>query len=288
MCLAAFAIDTSSRWPLVLASNRDEFFDRPALPLSRWQTAAGHTLISGRDERAGGSWLGMTPNGRVALLTNIRIDVRNGMPATAPRSRGELVVRWLEGSDEAPAFTTRTDGRLYGGFNLVLGDLRTGQWHCWSSCTTSPSGAGLQVLKSGIYGLSNAALDTPWPKTVALRSELANALHATSQSALEEIMWKALGNTKRAAQADLPQTGVASDLEWALSSAYIDLPERNYGTRCSSVIVVAAESGQDSQATRNWVVSFKEQTYPNQSQTSQSWSLTNQGLGALPHSSLYL
>ena len=72
MCLVAFAINASARWPLVIASNRDEYFNRPTLPLTQWQTESGQTIISGRDLRAGGTWIGTTPNGRIALLTNVR------------------------------------------------------------------------------------------------------------------------------------------------------------------------------------------------------------------------
>ena len=94
MCLIAFAIGASKRWPLVIASNRDEFVDRPTLPLDWWKTACGQEIISGRDLRAGGTWLGMTPAGRVAFLTN----VREAAPKVALSSRGELVNWWGQSS----------------------------------------------------------------------------------------------------------------------------------------------------------------------------------------------
>ena len=72
MCLIAFAIGAHARWPLLIAANRDEQFERPTLPLQRWRSPSGATLISGRDERAGGTWLGLSTRGRVAMLTNVR------------------------------------------------------------------------------------------------------------------------------------------------------------------------------------------------------------------------
>jgi uncharacterized protein with NRDE domain len=122
MCLVAFAIGASARWPLVIAANRDEFLERPTLPLARWKTASGQEIISGRDLRAGGTWMGITPAGRIAFFTN----VRQAQPDAAPRSRGELVTRWLEGSGDAPGFVAALEdkGAAFGGFNLVLGDLR--------------------------------------------------------------------------------------------------------------------------------------------------------------------
>ncbi len=257
MCLAAFAINASSRWPLVLASNRDEFFDRPALPLASWQTAAGNTVISGRDAQAGGTWLGITPSGRVALLTN----VREGLPLAAPRSRGELVVRWLEGFEDAHAYIAKIDGEHYGGFNLLMGDLQCGQWHFWSN--RQPGGAQLapQKLENGVYGLSNAGLKTPWPKVVKLKSAMASALESPSQHALERVLWAALSDQERAAVDALPQTGVPLALELALSSARVAIAERNYGTRCTSLIVVTAPPENQTASSGRCAVSFQEMTY---------------------------
>ena len=258
MCLAAFAINASSRWPLVLASNRDEFFDRPALPLAAWQTAAGQRIISGRDEQAGGSWLGMSPNGRIALLTNVREASLQGQP----QSRGELVIDWLIGTGDAHSFAAKKDGSLYGGFNIVLGDLQHGQWYVWSNRPAGATPVPPQPLADGVYGLSNAALDTPWPKTVALKSALRTAMNAARNAAspaeLRGTLFEALSNPDRAAVGELPQTGVPPELEHALSSAHVCLPERNYGTRCASVIVVSAARQKGVRTARVWKVSFTE------------------------------
>ena len=89
MCLIAFAIRSSARWPLVVAANRDEYLNRPSAPLARWRSPGGADIVSGRDLRAGGAWFGVTPQGRVAFLTN----VRELNAPDVPRSRGELVTR---------------------------------------------------------------------------------------------------------------------------------------------------------------------------------------------------
>ena len=245
MCLAAFAINASAKWPLVIASNRDEFFDRPALPLSLWQTGAGQTILSGRDARAGGTWLGITPAGRIGLLTN----VRELNPPVAPKSRGELVMRWLQGRMDADQFAKHTDSAAYGGFNLVLGDLPSGQWHCLSN---RPHAAGLhnQRMADGVYGLSNAALDTPWPKTLGLKAAMQQALQTES----EEPLWQALAHRGRRADNELPQTGLPLALEAALSSAFVDAPERGYGTRCSTLLVATA-------VRQKWHVQITEKTH---------------------------
>lgn len=242
MCLLAFAIGMSSRWPLVIASNRDEFRDRPTEPLARWTTPDGATLLSGRDLRAGGTWMGCTPQGRVAILTN----VREPGAATGQRSRGELPVRWLAGQMDAAEFVATVDASGYGGCNLVLGDWQRGEWAWASNRGLLANDWEIRRLPAGVYGVSNALLDTPWPKTLALKSALSGALAAAEEAAdeapLAAHLWAALGSPQRAEVRDLPQTGVDPALEHALSSALIDIPERAYGTRCSTLMWLATQT----------------------------------------------
>lgn len=240
MCLIAFAIGASQRWPLVIASNRDEFLARPTLPLAKWRSDLGHEIISGRDLRAGGTWLGVTPSGRVAFLTN----VREASPQSAPFSRGQLVMQWLEAGNDVASFAQalERDNGAYGGFNLVVGDLQRNDW-AWMTNKSSKSRCGwhVQSLQAGIYGLSNAALDTPWPKTTELKrvltTVLAEAADVPHLDALQKPLWTALGNRIRAPIEKLPVTGAPLAIEEALSSAFVDFPEHQYGTRCSTVLL---------------------------------------------------
>ena len=252
MCLIAFALNASSRWPLVIAANRDEFLDRPTVPLARWKTPQGHDIISGRDLRAGGAWFGLTaggPGGRIAFLTNVR--EADALPA--PRSRGELVTRWLESRLDADGFLTMlaADATAFAGFNLVLGDVARSQWH-W--VTNRPLAAlqngsawHCEALKPGVYGLSNAALDSPWPKTTRLKSVLGQSLQVNEKGgdlrALQADLWQALGSRERASAAHLPATGILRLREDAMSSAFVEFPEYAYGTRNSTLLTVA--SGRD-------------------------------------------
>ena len=253
MCLLALAIGASTRWPLVIAANRDEHRQRPTLPLSTWTTDAGDTLMSGRDLRAGGTWLGSTPGGRVALLTN----VREAVSSTGRLSRGDLPLHWLTGRMDADTFWAQHDPADYGGCNLVIGDFQRGQW-IWASNRESAGSKDHSLISSstrwqtrtlapGIYGLSNAWLDTPWPKTLALKAAmqaaLARAQSSGDEADLSQPLWAALARRERALLADLPQTGVALELEHALSSAHVDIPERDYGTRCSTLMWVDTSTG---------------------------------------------
>ena len=251
MCLLALAIGVSERWPLVLASNRDEHRARATLPLARWTSDQGATVISGRDLHAGGTWLGCTPEGRVAMLTN----VREATALTARLSRGDLPMHWLNGHISATDFLNQHDPSDFGGCNLIIGDYTSAQWHWASNREFQDKGAGptriqasngwhSQSLKPGIYGLSNAFLDTPWPKTLALKAAMQQALNKATASGNEsdllDPLWAALASTERAAMSELPDTGVTVSQEHELSSALVDIPERNYGTRNSSLLFIEA------------------------------------------------
>lgn len=242
MCLIAFAIGAHPACPLLLASNRDEFFDRPTDPLHRWTDGSG--IWAGRDRREGGTWLGLNERGRVAWLTNVR-SAHNG---PGRRSRGELVTGWLQSETSADVFAHGLDAQAYAGFNLVLGDLRQNRWTwlCNRGLTaphdTAAAALQRQDLTPGVYGLSNASLDTPWPKTVRLKTALEQALAVVS----DETQWHvplrhALADDQTAPDAALPRTGVTADWERALSSPFVRAPATGYGTRSSLLMRVVPQ-----------------------------------------------
>ena len=272
MCLIAWAVGLSSRWPLVIAANRDEYRARPTVPLTTWTTASGQTIVSGRDARAGGTWMGMTPAGRVAFLTNVR---EPGVADASWRSRGELVTRWLAAQDaSAPELfdALQSDagrGVAYGGFNLVVGDVVSGAWHWGSNRLNGAAAAPAQwpshPLPPGIYGLSNAALNTPWPKTTQLTAALADALaRCDTQAQLEATIWSALASRERCSVQQLPATGVPQAVELALSSVCVDVPEMDYGTRSSTVLIATAPDApayETASGSMPWDVSVQEHTH---------------------------
>lgn len=231
MCLIALALDQHRRFPLVIAANRDEFFDRPAARLAWWQPAhGGPQVLSGRDLHAGGTWMGVTAEGRLAMLTNIR---RPGAVDPAAPSRGAIVPLWLRGDLPPDRFWMQVALSGHNPFNLIAADFRRGD--CWwaSSDAASP-----RRLDRGLYGLSNASLDTPWPKVQALKARVREALdEADSAQALSTQLFAALADRRIADDAVLPNTGIALERERGLSAAFIRLPEMGYGTRCSTLVI---------------------------------------------------
>lgn len=244
MCLIAFAINASPSWALVVASNRDEFLDRPTQPLSMWKTASGHEIISGRDLRAGGTWLGVTPGGRVAFLTN----VHGPECKHALISRGELVTRWLESSSSSEEFLTQLQKTSadYSGFNLVVGDLSQNAWTWMTNrSTTSASGWSVQALSAGVYGLSNASLDTPWPKTVELKRVLATALLQEETSCeLQLPLWVALASQTLIQPTQYRETTVPGTRAPDFLNAFVNFPDSKYGTRSSTLLMVGKQENQ--------------------------------------------
>ncbi len=241
MCLIAFAVNARPGLPLLLAANRDEFFDRPTARLHRWALADGTQVLAGRDLRDGGTWLGVSLAGRVAMLTNVR---STDMPATRS-SRGELATNWLSGrfSDVAD-FAKAIEPIAYGGFNLVVGDMKRDAW-CFLSNRdparphdTHKPALWQQTLGPGVYCLSNASLDTGWPKALRLRSALSEALEAAHgpDDHWQPRLFDALGCRTEADPQTLPSTGVPLDLERALSSPFVYMPERGYGTLSSLIM----------------------------------------------------
>jgi len=229
MCLIVFALRPGHALPLVVAANRDEFYAREALPLAPWTDAPW--IVAGRDLQAGGTWLGVTQNGRFAALTNIRDNHRE----LGKYSRGELVADFLRGEQSPADYLAQVARAIehYGGFNLLVGDLD--ELHYLNAREGRP-----QRLEAGIYGLSNAALNTPWPKLKRCRAALTKAL-AQDEPQPQELL-ALLEDRQLAQDNELPATGLPLDFERLLSSVFIE--SEHYGTRASTVLLRQADGTQ--------------------------------------------
>jgi uncharacterized protein with NRDE domain len=228
MCLILVARDAHPDYALVVAANRDEFYERPTAPAARWEDAPD--VLGGRDLQAGGTWLGIDRAGRFAAVTNYRQGRRE---APAPRSRGLLVSDFLTTPVATRAYLERVrrDGDLYNGFNLIAGDA--GELLYFSNRGGPP-----RALPPGIYGLSNHLLDTPWPKVTATKGAL-EVLLARDASELIPGLFDLLADQRQAEDHRLPSTGVSLEWERLLSAAFI--VSDGYGTRSSTVVLVGRD-----------------------------------------------
>ena len=261
MCLIGLALEQHPRFALVIAANRDEFLQRPATALDWWRAdPEAAPLLGGRDLHAGGTWMGLNAAGRVAMLTNVR-DVQR-QRSDAP-SRGAIVPDWLAAKPApsrlrrrppkgaspawggparatagAPDFWRKIAGGGHNPFNLLAGDMASGQWWWADDRASDPT-----PLAPGLYGLSNAALDTPWPKVQRLKGAMAAALADASQTdALETALFAALADATQVPDAALPDTGIGLDRERWLAPAFIRTPDARYGTRCSTLLIAERDA----------------------------------------------
>lgn len=224
MCLIAFALHVHPRYRLVLAANRDEFHARPSAAAAFHEDAPD--VFGGRDLQAGGSWLLASASGRVLAVTN----VRTGQPESGRRSRGELVHRGVRLDPlQAELQRVHAEAADYGRFNLLAHE-RGRLWYA----ANHPE-ARLHPVDAGVHTLSNAALDTQWPKTLRLQAVLSEWVGRGDDEVAP--LFDALADPRIAADEDLPGTGVPLEWERRLSAAFI--VGDDYGTRASSIVLVA-------------------------------------------------
>jgi uncharacterized protein with NRDE domain len=229
MCLILAALDAHPDYALVVAANRDEFYDRPTAPAAFWPEHP--RILGGRDLRAGGTWLGVDRSGRFAAVTNYRQGERE---PPAPRSRGLLVSNYLSSDVDAGGYVARVEreGSEYNGFNLLAGNSRELHW-------LSNREGRARRLGPGIYGLSNHLLDTPWPKVTAGKSAL-TALLGGREADLVSGLFDLLSDKTQVPDDALPRTGIGLAWERLLSSAFIASAE--YGTRSSTVVLIGRDA----------------------------------------------
>lgn len=265
MCLIVFSYREHARFPFIFAGNRDEFHARPASPARFWD-AYPH-LLAGRDLQAGGTWLGVTLDGRFATVTNYREPARHVPEA---RSRGELVTDFLVEAEEPESYLAplRMQAHRYGGFNLILGTVEALYYYSnrgmsmdgveretgapESESGSHPRGRPPEdepvAIRPGLHGLSNERLDTPWPKVrraKALFRDIVDKGDPTPESLLE-----LLSDTVQPPDRDLP-SGDGLDAAWERALSSIFISGEVYGTRASTVVLLR----------RDGKLTFTERTY---------------------------
>lgn len=226
MCLVLWANDCHDKYKLLIAANRDEYYHRPTLPAGFWPESP--TILAGRDLKEGGTWMGITTNGRFATLTNYR-DPSSFNPK-AP-SRGRLVLNYLEADISPKSYMLKLlpEKAKYNGYNLLAGTVDEIYYF---------SNREKQVRKvdRGFHGLSNSLINVPWPKLVKGVKGLKNCL-ASSVVDVEDL-FKIMADREPADDHELPSTGVSLEMERMLSPLFIESASYDYGTRTTTVILI--------------------------------------------------
>jgi len=250
MCLILFGIDVSPDVPFILAANRDEFYTRPTRPMEFWPENSD--LLAGKDLEAGGTWFGVSTQGRFAALTNYR-DLST-IKSKGP-SRGEIIPCLLNFSGSIPAYlhTLDKDADQYSGFNLLAGEAG-GPVHWYSN-----QDRAVTKVAPGIHGLSNRFLDTPWPKVTRGKEKLAAIIRnaSTDSDSLDNALFSMLSDTFQPHDRLLPDTGVGPEWERILAPLFIR--SQTYGTR-SSTIMRISRTGKIKVKERTWGNSLENKT----------------------------
>lgn len=241
MCILFVAVNQHQDYPLIIAANRDEFFNRDTAESHFW--AAHPHMLAGRDLQAGGSWMGINQQGYLASLTNIRAPDTIKSDVS---SRGELVSQFLQSPSQTKFYqqTLEASKDRYNGYNLLFGK--------WDELAVyNNHNNRLDYLSSGFYGLSNADLNSPWPKINKGVNQLEQHCQ-NNQTIAAERLFELLLDTSKAPDEQLPATGAPIEWERRLSSIFIQGQE--YGTRSSTVLTID----------KNQQVNWQERTYNNQ------------------------
>ena len=225
MCLINFCFQAHDRYKLVIAANRDESFQRPTQQAHYWKDAP--SILAGRDLEKMGTWLGVTKTGRIAALTNFRDPSEK---TEGKQSRGDIVRDFLEGSQSPKVFMSELQRQKdqYPGFNLLAGTADELLYY-------SNRRDEIETVTPGIHSLSNAFLNTPWPKTEKGKAYLEECLRH-SPATHTDCLFSFLQDGKWAADEELPSTGVSLDWERKLSPLFIN--SEDYGTRSSTVLII--------------------------------------------------
>lgn len=224
MCLIVFAIHVSEEYPLIFLSNRDEFYQRPTQKMHWWE---GDHILAGKDLQAGGTWMAIHKNKKIAAVTNYRDPKRNS--PTAP-SRGQIPVDILVNDIQDFQSYVLQQAAFWeqmNGFNLLYFDGM--RMHYYSNISKE-----IKTIEQGIFALSNAFLDTDWPKTIFAKQLLEEKIHKKELST--EHLLSILTHQEYPEVSQLPNTGVGIEMEKMLSPIFISSPI--YGTRTHSILTL--------------------------------------------------
>jgi len=229
VCLVVFAWKAHPDYKLIVAANRDEFHGRPSQDAHWWPDLPN--VLGGRDLQAGGTWLAMSKSGRFATVTNYREQ----QPArSSARSRGEIVTNFVTGKSDADSYISSFAGENYAGVSVLAADNE-------NICYTSNRSDEAVTLEAGVYGLSNASLDTPWAKLVRTKESLTALIESNNVNTTELL--RLLTDKTPAASSEVDNSELPFELARALTAPFI--VSDTYGTRCSTTLMISNDGKAD-------------------------------------------
>lgn len=219
MCLIAFAFGVSKDYPLLFAANRDEHYSRPTLDAEWWRDHP--QILGGRDILKGGTWLGISRDGRLGAVTNLP----SSSEVSNKNSRGNLVKNYLVQQRTIDQYKTRlsNDKSNYAPYNFIAFD---GVKMLYSSNSNAT-----KLLPYGIYSISNAPLGTSWPKVQFAETIVRSVSNSTIP---ENGLFELLANSE-------DQKALDNLKKYDERQSRIFINNNDFGTRSSTVITISRE-----------------------------------------------
>ncbi len=184
MCLLVVAFRLFADTPLLIGANRDEYLNRPAVPMTALRDR-GPRVLGGRDEQSGGTWLAVNEWGVFAGLTN---QPREAGRDPSRRTRGELPLALTAQPDArrgVEEFLVHHRPADYNGSWLLMGD-RDSLFFIDFTGLAEPVAV---ALAPGLHILENRALGAPSPKAARVAAALAPATDGTTAlTALRRVL----------------------------------------------------------------------------------------------------
>jgi len=226
VCLLVVISRVFDEWPLIVGANRDELFERAAVPMAVLSTGSPRVL-GGRDELAGGTWLAVNECGLVAALTNRPAGTEGRDPTK--RSRGELPLLLSGQTAAARAVDVLRQHVRPSDFNpawMLVGDRST-----LSFLDVTGEQAAVEDLGPGVHILENRPLGAPSPKVDHVRALLQPLLRGESTDIVKGLH-AVLSNH------DVPPGAELEERPLPVASACVH--GERYGTRWTGIVLVPA------------------------------------------------
>jgi uncharacterized protein with NRDE domain len=229
VCTLAIYFQTSDDFPVVVAANRDEFFERPTTPPV--QLSRDPWIVAGQDLVAGGTWLGVNGRNVVAGIVNRRSSTS---PDPTRRSRGQLCLDVLRGASVAAAriAVERDPGTRYNPFNLLIASPEA------ASLTGNVSGTmSSTLLTPGLHLLTNLELnDFECPRIAKS--------YALFDAARQHLRKDGIAELLPALRAILSDHSTPLDPRSDGPPNNLCVHTERFGTRSSSILLYVAREGR--------------------------------------------
>lgn len=226
MCLITFRYGQHNRYKLILAANRDEAYNRPTVGADYWKEYPD--LLAGKDLEANGTWFGITKQGKVGAITNC-----HGEEFTAPekskKSRGQILIDYLTGEQDPVTFINQLIASKddYQPFNVLLGSIDM-LFHYNSNDDDYTK------LDIGTHSLSNATLNTPWPKVKNTRQQL-DSIIQTDHDYMHDLFAMMMNQTP-APDNEIPRAPLPMEILRKTSANFIKTEQ--FGTKSTTLLLV--------------------------------------------------